>query len=337
MEKNHLFRSEVMEACRNKNYGKVSINTPIHFSCISMGLLLLTVLIILFIGLGEFSEKFIVAGYLESTQGIARVYPHKNGVIVRQYVHQGDEVKKGDDLFLIDTSDDGLRGHHKVWSALEKRKASLDAEIAYKKQHLQALKPLLEKKFIAESAYHEQHDALLELQLRQNMLVVEMLNYQHEQSYVIRAPIDGLISSLIFQEGQFTQATKPLAKILPDSPELMATLFVPVKYAGFLNHRGQVMVRYDAYPYARFGASMAFIHQISQSILTDEEEDKPIRIGEPYYKVTALLDKPFVTIYGVPKKIQHGMTVTAVVVGSKKKIWQWILDPIYSFYGGLFV
>ncbi|MCX7117923.1 MAG: HlyD family efflux transporter periplasmic adaptor subunit [Legionellales bacterium] len=339
MEKKHLFRPEVIEALRNKNYGSVSINSPVHYWYLTLGLTLLMLLTLLFLVEGEFSEKFIVSGYLESTQGVARVYPSKNGVIVRQYVQQGDLVHKGDDLFLIDTSYEGLskRNQHDVWAQLEKRKASLVTEIGYSKKHLQALKPLLDKRFISETAYHEKHDELRELELKKNMVVVDMITYQHEQSYVIRSPIDGTVSSLIYQEGQYTQATKPLLKILPIHAELMAQLFIPVKQSGFINHKDKVTIRYDAYPYARFGVSKARVHQISQSILTDEEEDKPIRIGEPYYKVTALLEKPFVTVYGVQKKIQHGMTISAVVVGSKKRIWQWILDPLYSFYGDVFV
>ena len=86
-----------------------------------------------------------------------------------------------------------------------------------------------------------------------------------------------------------------------------------------------------------FGAAKARVYEISKSVLTDDEEDKPIKIGEPYYKMSASLDKQFVTVYGKDKKIQHGMTVSAVIVGSKRKLWQWILDPLYSFYGGIFL
>jgi membrane fusion protein len=49
------------------------------------------------------------------------------------------------------------------------------------------------------------------------------------------------------------------------------------------------------------------------------------------------LDNQFITLYGKNKKIQHGMTISAVIVGAKRKIWQWVLDPIYSFSGGVFL
>ena len=148
-------------------------------------------------------------------------------------------------------------------------------------------------------------------------------------------------SLILFQTSgpisQYTNLSKPLLKILPSHADLMASLFVPVKHSGFLHHKNKVIIRYDAYPNARFGSSIAEINEINRSIMTDEEEDKPIRIGEPYYKVTATLDKQVVSVYGATKNIQQGMTISAVIVGSKRKIWQWILDPLYSFYGGVFL
>lgn len=339
MSEKSLFRQEVIDSRKNKNYGSVLINMPVHYMALTIGFSVLVVLLFLFLVFGEFSEKFIVSGYLESTKGVARVYPNKNGVIVKKYIEQGDKVKKGDKLFLIDTSIDGFDNKNKqgIFTQLNKKKGLIKTEIAYKKKHLQALKKLLEKKYISVEAYHEKHDELVALEHQKNNIDMEIINYHHAQSYVIYSPIDGLISTVIYQEGQYTNIAKPIAKILPDHADLMAELFIPVKQSGFLHQKNKVIIRYDAYPYARFGTSSATIHDISKSILTDEEEDKPIRVGKPYYKMTALLDKQFVTLYGVHKKIQHGMTLSAVIVGSKRKVWQWILDPLYSFYGGFFV
>ena len=339
MDAKRLFRQEVIDSRRNKNYGSVLINTPSLYMGLTIGFSLLVFFVFLFLLLGDFSEKFIVSGYLESTKGIARVYPSKNGIIVRQFIKQGEEVKKGDKLFFIDTSYEGLHknNQHDVLAQLNKKKQSIEKEIGYKKKHLQALKALLEKKYISVATYHEKHDELVALKHQKNNVTVDILNYKHEQSYVIRSPIDGVVSTLLYQEGQSTHLTKPLAKILPSDADLMAELFIPVKQSGFLQPNNKIIIRYDAYPYTRFGTSKATINEISQSILTDEEEDKPIRIGQPYYKITALLDRQVVSVYGARKKIQHGMTISAVIVGSKRKIWQWILDPLYSFSGGLFL
>lgn len=338
MDNGDLFRSNVLDTRRNCHYGVVRINTPIRYTVLTVHVLLFVVVLILFLLFGEFSEKFIVSGYIESAKGVARVYPKKNGVIVRSFIKQGDHVNQGDRLFLMDTSEGLKRGTRSdVLIQLEAKKRTLDDEINYKAKHLQALKTLLIKKFISVSMYHEKKDELVHLQHQINQMNVDIINHKRDQFYVVRAPIDGVITNVLYQPGQYTPVSKPLLKIIPKHSVFMAALFIPVRQSGFLSKKSSVIIRYDAYPYERFGSSRALIQEIGQSILTDEEEDKPIRIGQPYYKVLASLDKQFVAISGRHKKIQDGMTISAVIVGSRRKIWQWIFEPLYSFYGEIFI
>ena len=278
-------------------------------------------------------------GYLNSSKGVVRIYPNQNGVIAHCFIHQGKKVRKGESLFLIDTLYKGMesKSPHDMLTQLQKRKALITDEIMYKKNQLSALKKLLKNRYISLTEYHQKYEEWVELKNKKNSVDMEIIKYQQEKSYIIRSPIDGVISSIIYQDGQYTNLQKPLAKILPSDAELVAELFIPVKQSGFLRKKNTIIIRYDAYPYERFGTAKAKITEISQSILTDKEEDNPITIGQPYYKVIALLDRQFMTIYGEKKKIQHGMTISAVVVGSKRKLWQWILDPLFSFYGDLLV
>ena len=95
MNEKGLFRLEVVDRQRNRNYGSVSINTPLKYTVFSLFFSMMLVLVFLFLLYGEFSEKFIVKGYLESTKGVARVYPEKNGIVAKCFIHQGDEVKQG--------------------------------------------------------------------------------------------------------------------------------------------------------------------------------------------------------------------------------------------------
>jgi membrane fusion protein len=331
MKEATLFRKEAIDNKKNQNLGSVSINIPLHYQFLTIACATLVALIILFLIFAEYSEKFIVTGYLNSTKGIVRVYPNKDGVIVNSSINQGDKVSKGDALFLIDTSYDGLdrNNEQEEFLQLQKRKKAIEKEISHKKKFLGELNNLLVKKYISQDTYNEKHEELVALENNKTIVEMDLIKYKQNGSYVIRSPINGLISSVIYQEGQYTNLAKPLVKILPDKADLVAELFIPVKKAGFLTKENKVIIRYDAYPYEHFGSYQAFIKDISLSILTDEEEEKPIRIGQPYYKVTAQLEKQFVTLYGEEKRIQHGMTLSAVIVGSKRKIWQWILDPLY--------
>lgn len=337
MKEKKLFREAVIIHKRNQHYGTVSINVPLHYSVLTLGCTIVIIFLVLFLLFGEFSEKFIVRGYLNSTKGLVCVYPKANGVIVRSMVNQGNQVKKGDELFLIDTSFEGLdkQNTEDEFMQLLKRKKAIEKAIQYKVGHLQALKQLLVKKYIALTVYNEAHEALIVLEETKNRIEMDLIKYKQTRSYVIHSPVDGVISSVIYKEGQTTKQSKPLLKILPQDADLIAELFIPVKQSGFLTKGNKIIIRYDAYPYERFGSYHGVIKEISQSLLTDEEEEKPIVIGQPYYKISAQLNTQFVRLYGKEKRVRHGMTISAVIVDSKRKIRQWILDPLYSFYGGL--
>lgn len=336
MSQNSLFRQEVIDNKRYAHWGSVFINTPMSYQLVSCIFLLLIMALILFICFGEFSEKYIVSGYINSRKGVVRVYPNKNGIIKASNVYQGKKVKKNDVLFIIDTSFDSLteKLNNGVLSQLRKRKESYKNEINYKLNQLNKLKNLLAKKYISLDSFNRKHEEIVSLKNSLNMVDVDLIKYKQSRSYIIKAPITGTIASVTYKRGQYINSAKPLLKILPVNSDLEVELFVPIRKSGFIHKNANVIIRYDAYPYERFGTYKAIINDISQSILTDEEEDNPIKIREPYYKATALLESENVLLYGKKVRIQDGMTITGIVLGSKRKVWQWILDPIYSFYGG---
>ena len=152
MNNKSLFRKEVFENKKNKIYGSVFINTPPHSAILAVGLTILLVLILLFITFAEFSQKFIVLGYLDSTKANVRVYPKMDGFIVKSYFHQGDKVKKGNALFLIDTSYAGLYNpdEHEIADQLHKSKVLIEQEIEYKQNHLKALKKLVQSQYVSQ-------------------------------------------------------------------------------------------------------------------------------------------------------------------------------------------
>ena len=337
MRQSSLFRPEVLAFAKHKQFGEVFINTPMHHTLLTVGCGFVVLCLLGCVMFAEFSEKCRVTGYVNFTQGVARAYAPRQGVIVKCYVTQGDRVKRGDPLFLMDTSLDGADTAHSknMLIPLQNRKRALEHDLANKQEHLRALKPLLERKYIALNDYQVKSDEIVALKNQRNLLAMEIIRYQQSRAYLIRAPRAGMVSNVMFHVGQYTQPGKPLLSILPVDATLIAELYVPVVKSGFINPHDPIMIHYDAYPYQRFGAAKGTIQSISKTILTDAEEDKPIRVNQPYYKVIAQLDKHTVMAYGKPRQIQQGMTFSAVMIGSKKKLWQWILDPLYSYSGAL--
>lgn len=333
-----FFRKEVLDNKKiTHNFGTLYINTPPTFKKFVAGLSIIIILIGIFVIFGEFSEKFIVTGYINSDKPIINIYPKVSGIILKNDLYQGKSIKKGDILFLIDTSYAGLGiQKDKLNYQLNFSKKLIEFEIINQTNQFNQLKALLKKKFISVDEFYSKKAAINELKRRKSSLEMEIIRNQQSSYYPIVSPITGVISAVNFQLGQSVQISKPLIKIRPANSKLVAEIFIPVRKAGFLKKDNDVLLQFDAYPYQRFGAYRAKIKSISQTILIDDEEDKPIKIGEPYYKVIATLNSQRVRLYGKEKKITPGMTFTAITVGMKRKVWQWIFDPLYSYYGSLF-
>jgi len=332
MNKPPLFRPEVLLHTKQKQWGSVFVNMPLPYTLATLGSVFCISSFIIFILCAEFSEQWTVLGYVNASEGITHVHAKQPGVIQQSFVKQGVQVKRGDVLFILDTADHDQDEAHltKTEQSLQNRKEALEKALAYKQQYLKKLKPLLHKKYISTTFYDTKRDDILAIKNQHHQLEMEWIHYKQSRISIIKAPIDGVVSSVMTFVGQQAQLDKPLLSLLPNNTTYVAELYIPVNQAGFLNVHDVIAIHYDAYPYQRFGVAWGVIQTVSQTVLTDQEENKPIQIKQPYYKALATLEKPYVWVYGKPRLIQQGMTFTAVVLGSKKTVWQWILDPLYS-------
>lgn len=339
MSQRPLFRKEVLEKKINTNYGTVSINLPIRYSVIAVSLTLFIVALIIFVAKGEISEKYTVRGYINPEKGIANIYPFKDGVILKQAVSLGDVVHEGDVLFIIDSSiypADNSNDNATINNLLLQQN-TISNEIALKNEKVSSLKKLLDNQYVPLTTYNDAYQELLELKNNKYELELEIVKYNQDKSFSLRSPSDGVVTNILHTAGQFAQQNRSLAQIMALDSTLVAELYVPVEQSGFIKIGDQILIYYDAYPHARFGSYKATIEEISKTILTDNDESTPIAIGGPYYKVRARLQQISVNLYGSKKNLQQGMTFSAVIVGPKRTILQWILDPLFSFYGSMFV
>lgn len=107
--------------------------------------------ILVFLIFAEYTEKFIVKGYLDSKKGMVRIYPSRVGFIMGSTIYQGKKIKKGDELFLINTTIyDEL--NKEIFRKLSDRKNSIDKEIIYHDKHLHDLQDLLKKNTFRKSS-----------------------------------------------------------------------------------------------------------------------------------------------------------------------------------------
>ncbi|CAM3702195.1 HlyD family efflux transporter periplasmic adaptor subunit [Legionella longbeachae] len=333
-KRDSLFRKEAIDNRLNRNLGTIRINVPFNYQLAGILSAVLLVIITLFFCFAQTSEQTYIRGYLDSDGGIVTVNAEAGGLINQAGVEEGQSVKKGDVLFVISNSEQEKT--KALMNNLSQKITNLKREAQLRKEHYHALEQLKKKNYISTSTLKDTELELLEIRNKIQSENLELIKYKQSQSELVRSPVDGVITNIFYKQGQVVEASKILLHIIPDNSTLVARLYIPSKDIGFLKKGAQVIIKYDAYPSQRFGFYKAFIREINLTVLTDEKEDKPIHVGEPYYKIKAELETPYVNLYGKKENLSHGMTLTAVITGEKKKIWQWIFDPIYSYYGDVF-
>ncbi|MDI9818508.1 MULTISPECIES: HlyD family secretion protein [unclassified Legionella] len=326
-----LFRQNVINNRIHRSLGVVRINIPLNYSVAGYIAVALVFVLLLFFSFAQISERTLVRGFLDTENGIISVESNASGLVEKIFVEEGSEVKKGDVLFIISnpvSSNNEIQlNNHK------QRILNLKREYQIKDEHYQALTKLYEKKYVSFSSLKEAESERLEFQNKVKMAEYELLQFKENQTQQITASSDGTVTNIFYRRGQKVQSSKPLLQIIPSQVNLIVRLYIPSREIGFLKKNQKINLKYDAYPSQRFGFYEAAIKEINQTILTDEKEDKPIHIGEPYYKIKAELKEPYVLAYGKKVKLNHGMTLSAIITGEKKSIWQWVLDPLYSYYG----
>lgn len=85
-------------------------------------------------------------------------------------------------------------------------------------------------------------------ELQQN-LVQEVARREN----VIRAPIAGIVTNIAVARGDSVAAEAPIATVLPKGSGLQAQLLVPTRAVGFVQPGNEVVLRYEAFPFQRFG------------------------------------------------------------------------------------
>ncbi|HET7331680.1 HlyD family efflux transporter periplasmic adaptor subunit [Dyella sp.] len=153
-----------------------------------------------------------------------------------------------------------------------------------------------------------------------------------QRAVVIRAPRDGIVSTVLFKEGQMVAAGQSTLSLLPAGSTLQAQLLVPSRAVGFIEPGNQVVLRYAAFPYQKFGQHYGKVADISRSALSASEvqalvEQQP---KEPLYRVQVTLDSQHILAYGKPEPVKPGMTVDADILMERRTLLEWVFEPLYG-------
>ena len=166
------------------------------------------------------------------------------------------------------------------------------------------------------------------------------------KTMVISAPYAGTITALNLKAGQSVQNGQALATLVPQAADsdasgpgpLQAQLFAPSRTAGFIRVGQTVYLRYDAYPYQKFGLHQGRITSVSATPFAPSElppnlaEQLLTQAGskEALYRVNVSLEAQSIQAYGEALPLKAGLTVEADVLQERRKVWEWVLEPVLA-------
>ncbi|WP_175895348.1 HlyD family secretion protein [Burkholderia pseudomultivorans] len=182
-------------------------------------------------------------------------------------------------------------------------------------------------------------------QIDRNVIDVDqnLIESEAKRRIVVTAPEAGVVTAAIADVGQSVDTSRPLASVVPGGARWQAHLFVPSTAIGFVRVGEPVLVRYQAFPYQKFGQYGATVVSIARTALSAAElanDGGPAATpGEgrdaTFYRVIVALDAQHVTAYGAQQPLQAGMTLQADILQERRRLYEWVLEPLYSLTGKL--
>ncbi len=152
-----------------------------------------------------------------------------------------------------------------------------------------------------------------------------------QNSYGVSSSIDGRVVALPVFAGQDVAAGKVVAVLIPENSTLGVELYVPSRAAGFIRKGQDVRLKYQAFPYQKFGTAKGVVREVSATLLNPGDVQMPEgQLREPVFRVKVALEKDSVDAYGKSISIQPGMLLEADIVFDRRSLLEWLLDPIYA-------
>lgn len=169
-------------------------------------------------------------------------------------------------------------------------------------------------------------------------------NASHKNA-VITAPYAGQVTALGLQPGQSVQAGQTLLTLLPQAApgssqpaKLQAHLYAPSHTAGFVRPGQTVYLRYAAYPYQKFGLYAGRITAVSSTPFAPNELPPNLAqqlvsqagSNEALYRINVQLADQSIRAYGEDIALKPGLTLEADVLQDRRKVWEWVLEPVLA-------
>ncbi len=193
------------------------------------------------------------------------------------------------------------------------------------------LESQLEKHRVDEAALPTAHFARLSNLSRElSKLKQQLTDLQGASDYYVTAPVPGRVRGVTYVEGDQVKRDRPLFSILEEDAGVRAILLVPSRAIGFVREGQRVKLRYDAYPYQKFGSHDGEITEVSRTSFSAGELSVPFSVAGPVYRVYVRPTEAEILAAGEMWALLPGMVLQAEIQLESRSLWQWLTAPLRS-------
>lgn len=200
-------------------------------------------------------------------------------------------------------------------AALRRQRSGIDRDLGAARAEL----PTIETKA---------RQALDQLARQKSELQQGLVQEEVRRSNVIVAPVAGVVTNIAIARGESVAADMLIATILPKGSGLHVQLLVPTRAIGFVQAGDEVVLRYDAFPFQRFGQHRGTVERVGRTVWSSGERVGPVTVRDPVYRVDVKLERQTVTAGGQEMQLMPGMLVSADILQEKRTVFEWVFEPV---------
>jgi hemolysin D len=174
----------------------------------------------------------------------------------------------------------------------------------------------------------------LRLQLQTARLVAEAAdrirfeNIDKDNFLLILAPVSGVITDVTStQPGDKIQANTPLGSIAPKDARPVLKIEIAEHDRAFLREGQTVKLKFNAFPYQRYGVVDGTLEFISPATKPSAETKQPV------YEGRVTLARDYYQVADTRYPLRYGMTATAEIVVRERRLIDLGLDPFRQVAG----
>ncbi len=158
--------------------------------------------------------------------------------------------------------------------------------------------------------------------LTQRQLTEENIKARRRESQTaLVAPTAGTVQQLaVHTVGGVVSPAQVLLVVVPDQSHVTAEVSLENKDVGFVNEGQSAEIKFETFPYTRYGTVAANVSTITADAVTDERQGA-------IFPATVTLAQDAIMVDGKAIRLAPGMNVTAEIKTGRRRVIDYLLSP----------